>query len=98
MPIALACTCGQRVTVLEDFAGKQTSCPRCGQDLQVPAMGRPVESGSAGARERSALPRSGAPALPRLWALLAAPRDLALIVAHPVGLLNNGQSHPAEEN
>src|SRR5262249_12190901 len=100
MPITLSCSCGQCITVLENLAGKQTPCPRCGNAVQVPAMGRPV--GLAPVANAS-----GSPCLPverprsnrnALWALLAAAIGLVLIVAGIVVILNNMQASGEKED
>jgi len=100
MPIVLSCSCGQCITVLENLAGKQTACPRCGSTVQVPAMGRPV-----------GLPpvvnACGSPCLPAerprskrntVWALLAASIGLVLIVAGIVVILNSMQASREKED
>src|SRR5262245_44297955 len=36
MPIALTCSCGKRLQVADEFAGKRGQCPVCGGTLQIP--------------------------------------------------------------
>ena len=38
MPIAFACSCGQKYTVKDSMVGRAVKCPKCGQTLQVPAQ------------------------------------------------------------
>jgi hypothetical protein len=93
MAITLACACGQPITVLENHAGKQTACPRCGKGVQVPAMGRsvgfsaprPVPAGQNPPSRKS-----------KVWALLAAALGLVLIVAGIVIIINSMQSSEPE--
>ena len=37
MPISVSCTCGARLQVRDDAAGKKAKCPKCGAVLPVPA-------------------------------------------------------------
>jgi RsiW-degrading membrane proteinase PrsW (M82 family) len=37
MSIPIACSCGKRLKVRDEFAGKRVKCPGCGQPLAVPA-------------------------------------------------------------
>jgi WD40 repeat protein len=39
MAIALHCSCGKRLRVKDEFAGKRVKCPACGTVLTVPARG-----------------------------------------------------------
>src|SRR5262249_51646082 len=36
MPIELTCSCGKRLQVSGEFAGRQGQCPACGGLLQIP--------------------------------------------------------------
>jgi hypothetical protein len=90
MAITLACTCGQRIAVLETHAGKQTPCPRCGQNVQVPAMGRPVGLPTQRPAEVPPIGRN------KVWALLAASIGLVLMVAGIVVIINSMQTSEPE--
>lgn len=65
MPIQVACTCGQTMTVDDQFAGHQVSCIQCGQVVQVPApqpaAPAPAEAAPAPA-EAAPAPAEAAPA------------------------------------
>lgn len=37
MPIAVQCSCGQRLNVPDNLAGKQGKCPKCQQLIRIPA-------------------------------------------------------------
>jgi hypothetical protein len=37
MPITLNCSCGKRLQVKDEFAGRRVKCPACGSIAQVPA-------------------------------------------------------------
>lgn len=39
MPIQIQCSCGKRLQVKEQFAGKAVKCPGCGAAIQVPGGG-----------------------------------------------------------
>src|SRR5258708_3635722 len=41
MPIVVACQCGKRFKAGDQFAGKRTRCPGCGQPLTIPAVPAP---------------------------------------------------------
>jgi hypothetical protein len=36
MPVKVACSCGKRFTAKDEFAGRKTKCPGCGQPLVIP--------------------------------------------------------------
>src|SRR5262245_54265647 len=38
MMIPFTCQCGVKLKALETFAGRQTTCPRCGQGVQIPDL------------------------------------------------------------
>jgi hypothetical protein len=46
MLIELTCSCGKRLQVSDEFAGRQGQCPACGGQLQIP---KPDASGTSGA-------------------------------------------------
>lgn len=61
MPIAVQCSCGQRMNVPDNLAGKQGKCPKCQQLLRIPTSG---SAATAAASQASAAgPR--APAAPK---------------------------------
>lgn len=37
MPIDFSCACGKRLRAKDHHAGKQTTCPQCGEPVEVPA-------------------------------------------------------------
>ena len=58
MPIVVQCSCGQEMTVRDDFAGRQLKCPGCGTGLVVPGpsrigSSRALPQGWASPRRRS---------------------------------------------
>ena len=56
--IALSCSsCGQRLSVKVEMAGRKGKCPKCGKPVQVPSLDR-----SAGGRLAAVAGRSGSPA------------------------------------
>ena len=40
MPVIVTCTCGQKLRAPDEFVGKKTKCPSCGEI--VPIEGEPV--------------------------------------------------------
>ena len=42
MPIAVQCSCGQKLNVPDQMAGKQGKCPKCQQLLRIPAAAAPA--------------------------------------------------------
>src|SRR3954466_9963493 len=46
MPIVVACNCGKRFKAGDQFAGKRTRCPGCGQTLPIPG-GAPATATAA---------------------------------------------------
>ena len=65
MRIELTCSCGKRLQVSDDFAGKQGQCPACGGRLQIPKRDATVTSVASSSDEAaqavSAAPRLAAP-------------------------------------
>lgn len=55
MPIAVQCTCGQKLNVPDHMAGKQGKCPKCQQLLRIPspAAGSPSPKTAAAAPAQS---------------------------------------------
>jgi len=62
MPIDLTCSCGKRLRVGDEFAGRQGQCPSCGGLLEIPAAGSIVPLGSPSPRETAVTASVGAPA------------------------------------
>ncbi|HSV15091.1 MAG TPA: hypothetical protein VLI90_12605 [Tepidisphaeraceae bacterium] len=61
MPIVVACNCGKRFKAGDQFAGKRTKCPGCGQALTIPG-GAPAVATAA--PQKSAAPKAVAAAAP----------------------------------
>jgi len=61
MPIQVTCTCGQTMTVDDQFAGHQVSCIHCGQVVQVPAP-QPAVAPPTAPAEAAPAPAETAPA------------------------------------
>ena len=71
MPIAVQCSCGQKLNVPDNLAGKQGKCPKCQQLLKIPMPGSaPVASAPTAATPASAGPSAAGPSA-------AAPRAAA---------------------
>ena len=49
MPITFSCTCGQSITVPDQFAGKMGRCPNCKNPVYAPMPGAPVPGPGPGA-------------------------------------------------
>lgn len=47
MPIAVQCSCGQRLNVPDNLAGKQGKCPKCQQLLKIPLANAPAAPASS---------------------------------------------------
>jgi hypothetical protein len=45
MPISVACTCGKKLTVKDESAGKKVRCPACQTILKIPVPESPEEDG-----------------------------------------------------
>jgi hypothetical protein len=50
MPISVACACGKKLSVGDQFAGKRVKCPACQQPLTIPTLEGVSENASAGAK------------------------------------------------
>lgn len=62
MPIAVQCSCGQKLNVPDNLAGKQGKCPKCQQLLKIPMSGSaPIASAPTAGTPVSAAPRAAAP-------------------------------------
>jgi hypothetical protein len=66
MPIAVQCSCGQKLNVPDNLAGKQGKCPKCQQLLKIPMTG----SAPAAAAPAAVAPRAAAGPDPGLASLL----------------------------
>ncbi len=69
MPIAVACSCGQKFAARDELAGKTVKCPKCQKPLKIPggASAAAASGGAtAGARAPQRTPQAGqsAPAKP----------------------------------
>lgn len=67
MPIAVQCSCGQRLNVPDNLAGKQGKCPKCQQLLRIPSAqsggNAPVAPAPAAAPQRANPPAAVDPGL-----------------------------------
>lgn len=57
MPIELDCPCGRKLTVADEHAGRQGTCPACGKNLDIPDPSLPAPWPAPGLRESAPAPR-----------------------------------------
>ena len=61
MPIDLTCSCGKRLRVGEEYAGRQGQCPSCGGLLEIPAASVVLPVSSPSPREAPVTTRMSEP-------------------------------------
>jgi hypothetical protein len=57
MPISISCECGAQMQLPDDLAGRQTRCPACQRELQVPGTEIPASPEQTVAHSRPPFPR-----------------------------------------
>jgi hypothetical protein len=62
MSILIACNCGKRFKAADQFAGKRTKCPGCGQTLTIPGAVAGATAAAAAPAAAAAKPRATATA------------------------------------
>lgn len=60
MPISVACECGNRMLLSEEFAGEQVNCPYCGRDLKPDFTPSSAPSSTSSTTSANAPPTSSA--------------------------------------
>jgi hypothetical protein len=70
MPIAVQCSCGQRLNVPDNLAGKQGKCPKCQQLLKIPLANAPAAPASSPKASRAPAPMQAQAPDPGLASLL----------------------------
>jgi hypothetical protein len=59
MPIVVSCTCGRRLRIGDEYAGREGQCPACGRTFDIPAA-EPVEEAVVGPSLSQAVPEEPA--------------------------------------